>query len=187
MGLSVHYSGYIRHKELLDPLIEEVKEISETLGWTTQTFNDDTIKGISFAPEGSESVFLTFDHNNRLLSPISIITKEIYDGVRFDKELMFTSSTKTQFAGPDAHIAIIKLLKYISEKYFENFMLSDEGNYWETGDEKILLAQFKKYDDALNFVQKALEDLPAVPGESAASLADRIERILNEKLGGEKK
>ena len=168
-----------------DWTLEEVKEISETLGWTSHVIDDKDLKGISFAPARSEAVFLTFDHNNRLLSPMNILVKEIYDGVRFDKELIFTTSVKTQCAGPDAHIAVIKLLKYIAAKYLENFTLSDEGNYWETGDEKILYAQFKKYEDALNFVQEALQDLNAVPGETASSLAERIEQILKRKFGEE--
>ena len=185
MGLSIHYSGILRDKKLLAHLIEEVKEISETLDWTPHIIDDKDLKGIAFAPEGSEPVFLTFDHNNRLLSPMNILVKEIYDGVRFDKELMFTTSAKTQYAGPDAHIAIIKLLKHISAKYLQSFTLSDEGNYWETGDEKILYAQFKKYEEALHFVQKSLQDFTAVPGETASSLAERIEKILKEKFGKE--
>ena len=36
----MHYSGFLRHKKLLDPLIEEVKEVSETLDWTTYIIDD---------------------------------------------------------------------------------------------------------------------------------------------------
>ena len=183
MGLSIHYSGVLRDRKLLAPLIAEVKEISETLDWSPHVIDDKDLKGISFAPERSEPVFLTFDRNNRLLSPMNIPVKEIYDGVRFDKELLFTTSVKTQYAGPDVHIAVIKFLKYISAKYLESFTLNDEGNYWETGDEKILCAQFKKYEEALDFVQEALQDLTAVPGETASSLAERIEKILKRKFG----
>ena len=67
MVLSIHYSGYIRNKKLLDPLIAEIKDICETLGWAPQTFDDDEIKGICFAPEGSDPVFLTFNRNGRFL------------------------------------------------------------------------------------------------------------------------
>ncbi|MDQ6843210.1 MAG: hypothetical protein M3Z92_02500 [Bacteroidota bacterium] len=186
MGLSIHYSGCIRDKALVDPLIEEVKDICETLEWKSQTFDDDKIKGICFAPEGSEPVFLTFNQNGRLLSPINIVVKEIYDGVQLDKDLIFTTSTKTQYAGPDAHIAIIKLLKHISGKYFNDFTLSDEGYYWETGDEKILLNQFQKYNAAIDSFCEALEGLTAVSGEAAESLADRIESLLRKKFGGKK-
>jgi len=183
MGLSIHYSGYIRNKELIHQLIDEVKDISETLGWAPQIINDEEIKGISFAPKGSEPVFLTFNHDGRLLSPANILVKDIYDDVRFDKYLIFTTSTKTQYAGQEAHIAIIKLLKHISAKYLSRFELNDEGKYWETGDEKILLNQFKNYNAAIDSFCKIIEELPAVPGETAASLCDRLENILKEKFG----
>jgi hypothetical protein len=55
------------------------------------------------------------------------MNKDIYDGVRLDKELMFTTSTKTQFAGMEAHIAIIDFLKHLSKKYLKEFTLTDEG------------------------------------------------------------
>lgn len=186
MGLSIHYSGNIRYKALIDPLIEEVKDICETLDWAPQTIDDEEIKGICFAPKGSEPIFLTFNSEGRMLSPVNIMVKDIYGGDQLDKDLIFTTSTKTQYAGPDAHIAIIKLLKHISSKYLEDFRLSDEGYFWETSDEKVLLDQFKNYNTAIDIFCEALESLPAVPGENAESLVDRLERLLREKFGGKK-
>ena len=184
MGLSIHYSGYIQKRELLNALIEEVQDICETLEWHTHIFDDDEIKGISFAPEGSESVFLTFNHEGRTLSPLNILNKEIYDDIRIPKETIFTTSTKTQYAGAEAHIAIIKLLKHLSKKYLKDFTLNDEGNYWETGDEKILRQQFSRYEAAMDILCDTLQNLPAKQGETAESLVDRLERLLREKLGG---
>lgn len=104
MGLSIHYSGNIISEELLNRLIEEVTDICKTLEWDTYFFdgyNDDGLKGIFFAPPGCEPVFLSFLPGGRMCSPVSLMTREIYDGIHFDKELMFTASTKTQYAGPD--------------------------------------------------------------------------------------
>ncbi len=185
MGLSIHYSAYISEKQMLDPLIEEVADICQTLNWPTHTFDNKDIKGISFSPKGSEPVFLTFNAEGRTLSPVNIMVSDIYDGVRIDKDLIFTTSTKTQFAGIDAHIAIIKLLKYVSSKYLKNFSLSDEGNYWETNDEKVLIKQFARYEAALDSFTDLLKGMKSVPGESAESLADRLEGIFKEKLRGE--
>ena len=186
MGLSIHYSGYIFNKEMLDSLIDEVSEICKTLEWDSHVFEDDEIKGVSFAPKGSEPVFLTFNQGGRMLSPVSIIAKDIYDGVKFDKELMFTTSTKTQFAGIDAHIAIIRLLKHISKKYLRDFSLTDEGLYWETGDEKILQQQFDNYSAAMDIFCKEHQDFPAISGESHESIVDRLEKLLRKKFGGNK-
>ena len=123
MGLSIHYSGCILKEEMLDSLIEEVSDVAKTLGWTTHIFNDKNIKGVSFAAEGSEPVFLTFNAEGRMLSPINIMCKEIYEDAQLDKDLLFTASTKTQFAGMAAHIAIIDLLKHLSKKYLKEFTL----------------------------------------------------------------
>lgn len=181
MGLSIHYSGFIKGITMIDPLIGEMAAICNELDWRMDVY-DDEIKGISFSPADSEPVFLTFNAKARLLSPMNILVKDIYDNVSIDKELMFTTSTKTQYAGIDAHIAIIKLLKYISKKYLENFKLSDEGNYWETGDEKLLVKQFERYDTALNILTGTLKDFPAKANETPQSLAKRLEAFLAAKL-----
>ena len=75
MGLSIHYSGNIISREMIDSLIEEVSDISKTLGWQSHAFNDEDIKGGSFATEKSEPVFLTFNPDGRILSPFNIIVK----------------------------------------------------------------------------------------------------------------
>jgi hypothetical protein len=103
MGLSIHYSGYILNREMLNPLIEEVTDICKTLGWSTHSFNDEDIKGVSFAPEGSETIFLTFNQEGRTLSPINLMAKDIYGDYGIEKDLIFTASTKTQYAGADCH------------------------------------------------------------------------------------
>jgi hypothetical protein len=185
MGLSIHYSGYILKEEMLDSLIGEVSEVAQTLGWKSHVIDDEDIKGVSFAPEGSESVFLTFNPDGRILSPINIMCKDIYDGVQFDKDLIFTASTKTQFAGIDAHIAIIDFLKHLSNKYLKEFTLVDEGYYWETGDKKTLEKQFIRYEIAMDIFCEAISDLPSVSRETAESLSERLERVLREKFGGE--
>lgn len=184
MGLSIHYSGKIISIEMLDPLIEEVSDVAKTLGWSSHVFNDKEIKGVSFAPEKSEPVFLTFNIGGRLLSPINIMCQDIYDGVELDKELIFTTSTKTQFAGLEAHVAIIDFLKHLSKKYLKDFRLVDEGDYWETGDKNLLRKQFSRYEVAMDIFSDVLKEIPRIQGEKIESLADRLERILKERFGG---
>ena len=184
MGLSIHYSGTILQADLIKPLTEEVVDICEDLGWKSHVIDDEEIRGIVFSPKESEPISLTFDKDGRLLSPQNLTVKDIYDGIRLDKELIFTTSTKTQYAGMDAHIAVIKLLRHLSKKYMKDFILEDEGLYWETNDEKVLEKQFGRYNSALDIISEALQNMHNIPGESLESLADRIERLLREKLGG---
>ena len=103
--------------------------------------------------------------------------------INYQKKWGLPPSTKTQFAGIEAHKAIIKLLKHLDKKYLKDFTLVDEGSYWETGDDKILQKQFDNYNAAMDIFCDALKDMTAIPGESAESLADRLERLLGGKLG----
>lgn len=173
MGLSIHYRGNIKNEKLIDPLIEEVKDICESLDWEYDVFDDDTFKGISFAPNDCEPVFLTFNKIKQLSSPI------LY---QYDIEPATIISVKTQFAGTDAHIAIINLFRYLENLYFDNFHMDDEGNYWESGDEAALQLQFKKYNTFLNLVENTLKEMKEVPGETKESLVFRINAIIQKKM-----
>ena len=181
MGLSIYYSGTIRHPSLIDKLMAEGADICQGLNWSFNLFNGnnaDKLKGICFGPENCEPIFLSFLPNGRMCSPVSLMFSDIYKQRGLDDELMYTTATKTQFAGPDAHMAIIKLLHYFAKKYFSVFKLSDEGMYWETGDPNVLLRQFSKYDFLINAVGEELSKMKAIPGETTFSLADRIEKML---------
>jgi hypothetical protein len=197
MGLSIHYWGKIKDYDLIDAMTAEVEDICKSLNWrhrvfdtkksklkpgeTAKKYTPHDVKGISFTPEESETAFLTFLPDGRLCSPLKLI---YYDPATNDL-MIEVIHTKTQFAGPDTHIAILKLLHYLKEKYFESFELNDEGYYWENWDEKILLSQFTRYNFILEKVSNALADVKLAPGESAESLGDKIEEILKKKFGNE--
>jgi hypothetical protein len=186
LGLSIHYSGNIKSEALIEKLTIETEDICQSLSWKYQVIkepNTDQLNGICFSPDGSESVFLTFLPGGRMCSPVNLMNRDIFDRNGLDKELIYTTSTKTQYAGPDAHIAVIKLLRYLKDKYFKEFELVDEGKFWETNDEKMLLEQFARYEFALNIVTDALSNMETVPGETVETLAERIEKVLKEKLG----
>ncbi len=183
MGLSIHYSGYILQSDLIKPLKDEVVDICTDLGWKFHVIQDEEISGVVFSPKECEPISLTFNQDGRLLSPQNLMVKDIYDGITLDKELIFTTSTKTQYAGKDAHIAVVKLLKHLSKKYMKDFILEDEGLYWETNDEKVLDDQFDRYNEAMDIFCEELKGMSSVPDESTESLVDRIERLLREKLG----
>jgi hypothetical protein len=194
MGLSIHYSGKIKDYTLIDEMVAEVEDICKTMKWSYQLFDTDKstlkpgetavgytlydLKGINFAPEESEPISLTFLPDATIGAPFKIIC---YDPATNDL-MIEVVSTKTQYAGPDAHIAVLKLLYYLKEKYFETFWLNDEGYYWEKWDEKILLSQFSRYNFIVNTMREAFADVKLSPGETADSLADRIEEIIKKKF-----
>ena len=188
MGLSIHYSGTIREISLIEQLIEETTDVFNSMGWKYNVIREtgeEGVNGIIFSPSDCEPVFLTFLPNRRMCSPISLRHKKSYVANGLNPELIYTSSTKTQYAGPATHIALLKFLKYLRGKYFETFEMDDEGFYWKTNDEKILVERFNHYNFLLNAVGEALSGVPHETGETASSLADKIEEILKKKFGKE--
>jgi hypothetical protein len=199
MGLSIHYSGCIRSYALVQALTDEVEDICKSLGWKYHIYekksnaNDaahinnpnfinytpEDIKGITISPAECEPVDLTFFPSGILCS----VAKLKYNNAATNDLMVETISTKTQFAGPDIHITVLNLLQYLKDKYFAVFELKDEGNYWETKDKKILLGRFAQYNFFLDAVADALGDFKAAPGETATSLAERLEELLKRKFG----
>lgn len=199
MGLSIHYSGTIKDYSLIDDLVAEVEDICKTFDWKydiftkKNSFNDsrhidnpdfinykiEDLKGIAFAPEDCEPVMLTFFPSGKLCSYVKLM----YNDPETNDLMIEVVSTKTQFAGMDAHLAVLNLLQYLKDKYFSVFELSDEGNYWEGKDKKILEENFARYNFLMDTVTEALNSFPSAPGESVNSLASRLEAFLKSKLG----
>jgi len=186
MGLTIHYSGKLRSPAAIQPLIEETIDICKSLKWPYEILPTDPeipVEGILVNPEGCEPVWLTFQQEGAMCNPIlySYVLKEEGNGIPSEAEQWLF--TKTQYAGVDTHMAIIRLLRYLSEKYFEKFELHDESQYWETNDEEICRKTFEKYGLIMDMVGAALDSMEHVPDESADQLADRIEKLLGERFG----
>lgn len=199
MGLSIHYQGKIRDYSLIDELTSEAEDICKSLGWKyhiwkkTGKKNDtahfqnpgflnyhfEDLKGITVIPEECEPIELVFFPSGILCSPVKLK----FNDPETNEMMVEYVSTKTQFAGMDVHVTVLKLLQYFKDKYFSFFELSDEGMYWETKDEEVLRLQFAKYNFILQSVTEALIDFKALPGDTPASLADRLEELLKNRFG----
>jgi hypothetical protein len=175
MGLSFHYSGTIKNYNLIPQLMEEIVDVCAAMQWEVDTLINEHLKGIVFSPPGCDPLFFTFHKEGKLVSPVLL-------GYKIEPPT--TISVKTQYAGIDVHIAVIKFLRYLNEKYFLKFYLQDEGGYWETNDEKFLAKRFKDYEEAFDFVIKALKNTPAVKNETSESLANKIKAYLQQKMSG---
>jgi hypothetical protein len=199
MGLSIHYRGQIRDYALIEDLVNECEDICKSLEWDyhirekKSNANDDAhignpdfigyamedLKGISFTPKECETVSIVFFPSGILCSP----AKLIYNDPTTNDLMVETVSVKTQYAGMDVHLTVLKLLEYLKDKYLSFFELSDEGLYWETKDIEVLKSQFARYDFIVNSMRDALKEFKALPGETAESLADRLEELLKNKFG----
>jgi hypothetical protein len=129
MGLSFHYAGRMRDYNQIDKLIEEVVDLCKGLDWTYNILDDDQIKGVVTGAPESEPLWFTFTPDGKTCNVINLQYSDPSD------PYYSMSHVKTQYAGVEAHIATIKMLRHISDKYFSEIEVTDEGEYWETGDE----------------------------------------------------
>jgi len=99
------------------------------------------------------------------------------------ERMLYMCSTKTQFAGPDAHELIIGVLRYVSKTYLADFTITDEGQYWETGDKKILIETFKRYGFLIESFGSLLKNEQRLPDEDVESFIKRIASEMKRKKG----
>lgn len=199
MGLTIHYSGRFNKDASLMEMIEEVRDIAQIYKWKYQIYEEQFPKnsigrlsynkktyGIHFTPPECETVMLSFLSNGRMSSSLHL---QLYGNAKNEetKQFLYMLWTKTQFAGIQTHKLIVHLLKYLSKKYFSEFVVTDEGHYWETGDEKVLEATFDQYNDLLDSVSSAIQNFPMKPGENIEEYFDRVLKTIDLKKKRNKK
>ena len=194
MGLSINYSGSFKKEASLEAMIEEVKDIAEIYEWKyninetnfpknsfSKVEYDGKLYGISFTPPKCETISLTFLSNGKMCCGARL---KFFGNSEKDKMYLYELSSKTQYAGITIHKIIIHLLKYLSQKYFQDFELTDDGNYWETGDEKLLEKNFKAYTDLIDGVVNSVKNYPINNTESFKDYFERIIKMLDAKRRG---
>lgn len=195
MGVSLHYRGRLNDIGLLASLRDEVSDIADTMGWPTATLDDDWgvppdavlgsdgvvhgnlgLRGIAITPHAnSESLALYFDRDGFLRSPTTMLL--ILDGPLEPRNAWV--SMKTQFSGPDTHVRVTGLLKYLKKRYISDLDVSDESHYWDTGDRCKLESDMALLNGKLDLLGSAVSAgrLGDLTGLSADEVASRIEQM----------
>lgn len=195
MGVTIHYRGRLREPGSISALTDEVRDICLANDWHHQVYDlvmdediplsiirhvagrDQTgihLRGIYFRPhEESESVMLTFTPDGRLLPIISVLMGMAYPTL----DDMFWAHTKTQFAGAEIHAVICKLLRYLEKRYFTDWEVLDEAQYWESENVENLHHNFARSQQAIDAFQDALDTASPKEIESVEQLAARVEAI----------
>jgi hypothetical protein len=149
---------------------------------TFQNVINDHDYGIIFIPPECEPISLIFNSEGRLFNPIfrqlmqdetkgniKVITVKLDlndenpepissegEDDKFDpSDFVYSISVKTQYAGAEAHITIIELLRYLSGKYLVDFEMMDESKYWDTKNPDDLHLKM----DSLNLIIEAFNDI----------------------------
>lgn len=200
MGVTIHYRGNIDNKAHIDKFIVEMSDICNSMDWKYTVLDEDWsvpssleiehqedgvslkghagLKGVSFTPhEDCEPVRLTFDAKGQLNSVMNIAF-----GMQQAKDGPPWLFSKTQFAGAEVHISIIKLLKYVHKKYVSNLEVRDEGDYWETGDEATVNNRMGIIQNAMDALEEGLRDLGNLEDLSEEGIIKKIEEVID-KMG----
>jgi len=171
--------------------------IASSFGWQFQVLDDDWsippsavlkhdgknpkitgslgLKGIQLKPPaGPESVDFFFDSKGYLLSPMNVIL--LQEGVLGPDDAWV--SVKTQFLPTEIHVMIVGLLKYIKEHHIPNLEVQDGGEYWETGDCRVLEEKKRLIQERIEYLSGALSS-ENLGGLSADEIASRIERLVH--------
>ncbi len=178
MGITIHYQGKINEISLIENVTGELKDITEELEWEYFLIDDDKlgIKGIYInPPPNCEALTFLFDKNTGVLKDRIILQ---FDDMG-DDHYKF-NHTKTQYAPIQVHITIIKLLRYLKNKYISDLTVTDEGEYWDSEDANLLQSKFDFLNEMLEIVADSLNKIEKIPNESNESLINRIEKILTE-------
>lgn len=197
MGLSFHYSGRISDPASLSDLIEEIEDIAKVHDWKyfvfDRQFPEDTIGkpdynqriyGICFTPPNCETVDICFLSNGRMSSAAHLQFWGKTD-TQAEREYLYMLSVKTQYAGIEIHQFLIQLFRYLNVKYFADFTMSDEGEYWETNDLTLLKTNFKRYTELIDGFVSAIETIPIKAGEDVESYFLRLMKEINDKKNRE--
>ncbi len=192
MGVTIHYGGSIKSIDLVDELVDEMVEVCNANNWKYQLIDTKThetvdpndtlphLKGIAFGIDEAESVWFTFDHYGMLLSPMVAMFQQ--HEPEQTKGMDHHAFTKTQSAGPDYHIKIVNIMKYVSNKYFKDWSVKDESEYYETENREHLVECMDIIDKSL----AALNEAFAVHGEGMAGKSEQeIKDFIGKVLGAE--
>lgn len=148
MGVTIHYEGCLRSPLLVEELINTATAYAEEHQWPNRRIDGDAIDLLRIIDDKefyySGPVFGVELRPHADAEPLRF---------EFDDKMFLQDFCKTQFAGAETHIAVIKLLDQI-ETHFEELRVEDEGEYWVSRDENKL----DQHLDAVNRVLKEIKE-----------------------------
>lgn len=198
MGLSFHYSGRIASPEQLSEFIDEVQDIAKVHNWENFVFEkqfpknifgnpeyDQNIYGICFTPHNCETIFFCFLANGRMSSPV-YLPLDHNQKIQTNNPYLYQLSVKTQYAGVKTHLFIINLFRYLNKKYFTDFNITDEGHYWESNDEALLIETFNNYTKLIENFNTSIIRFPKYANETIESYLQRLLKLIHDNKDPQK-
>ena len=166
-GVTIHFEGRARDRNSVERAIVIATEEAQRLGWKVE--NGDA---------ASVSITRVVGESDRpYKGPLRGIVIRAHPmcepfHLQFGSDLFLQDYVKTQFAGPDVHIALTTLLRKI-KPFFKSLHVEDEGEYWTTNDRAILTQNLKANEDMMKAIKKARPEARGpvrLPGDRIADI-----------------
>jgi len=143
MGVTIHFEGQLRSEAAYQDVVESASSIAGAKGWSTESIASDKVTLLRVRDEQDWNY-------TGPVKGIVVYLHEDCDPLRleFDRDLYVQEFIKTQFAGVQIHIDVLKLLKAI-EPFFRHLKVEDEGEWWESEDTSILAEHFSRSQQAI--------------------------------------
>lgn len=185
MGLSLHYQGSLCDSARLPEMLAELEDIATSMGWKSHRIERDAenpeFSGIIVQTnDETESLPFLFDRSNRLRCLADLICHQF----EADSRYSYYVSVKTQFGKIETHLWIVGLLRYLKSKYLPDLEVSDEGEYWETGDVALLDKRQKFLASKIAEIAEGLSKMEN-RAETPEDLAREIEAFFQGRMEGE--
>ena len=143
MGVTIHFEGKLKNERNLTSVVRAAEAFARARGWEVQHISHMEAR-LARVRDGQD-----WDYVGPT-SGVQVLPHERCDPLRleFDKDLYIQEYTKTQFAGSQVHIDVVKLLHELAP-HFESLQVEDEGEYWETGDPAVVTEHINACNRAL--------------------------------------
>lgn len=200
MSITIFASGKIARIENIATLIDDLKKVAEKSGWQYRIIDDGFatqpnavltrsdpgpasakiegslgLKGIILTIEpGVERLPILFDRSGVLtdmMQQLSWIS---------DRQNERFTSCKTQFGSIDSHIRIIEVFDLLKKKYMADLAVTDEGDYWQCRDPRILAEKRIRLGQCMRHVESVIKSIEMTGNDTRdeESIASRIEEAL---------
>ena len=131
-------------------------------------------------PPECEPVAFSFASNGRLCGPMQFSCwAESTD--ESELKYLYMNSTKTQYAGAEIHKMVIGVFRYVVSRYLSDFVMIDEAQFWETGDENLLVENFRRNTELINDFTEVLSVNTRREDEDIDTYLERIIKVFREK------
>ena len=172
---------------------EDVKDVARAEKWSffvfeeqfeKETFSDvidkKNLYGIMISPPKCEPLCITFLSNGRMTGICNYNLLQLEN--QTEDDLIYNVFTKTQYSSYENHIKLILLLDYLNKNYLIDFECIDEGFFWETRDEELLIKTFEKYNNLIDSLTSSIEMIPKNNGENIEDYILRMAEVTNKNL-----